>query len=292
MSITDLVIPNGKTHYARHRVKAPVIKAPDGSRLHIQVPQNVEQLRAAWDVLIGYTIRIAGNDESAAQDLDKFSNVKKYWSNPNLGYLIFTADNDAGKPQAMVTTQIFRLTDSELSDISDPHLAHGRAMGCIYQVGHTPEISRGDRNFSVATELYRGVAGLMPRLARINGDNWLGILTESRNEGPELRAIQKAGFRPVVPNEDYRPPAVQEVRDARNRYTRDLDLLGRDLPRSRALRRLAAEAYVRAAYCEGQDLRHTMRLIDSHFARAIMLSPFAALGYDMMQRWAPSLFQA
>ena len=266
MTITDLVIPNGKTHYARYRVKAPVIKAPDGSRLHIQVPQNRKELQAAWDVLVGYTIRIAGNDESAAQDLDKFSNVQRYQNDSNLGYLVFTALDQARYPVAMLTSQIVRLPEL---DMSDKELSEGRAVGFIYQIAHTPEISRGDRNFSVATDLYRGVAGLMPRLARINGDNWLGILTESRNEGPELRAIQKAGFRPVVPNEDYRPPAVQEVKDARNRYTRDLDLLGRDLPRSRDLRRLAAEAYVRAAYCEGQDLRHTMRLIDNHFARAI-----------------------
>mgnify|MGYP001607125090 CR=1 FL=1 len=109
----------------------------------------------------------------------------------------------------------------------------------------------------------------MPEISIYNNHAWLGIVTESRKEGPELEAILKAGFDVLVPNKFYRPLAVQpeQIKDKSNLITNDLVLLGRNMPEDHKLQLLIAETYVKFAYCKGQDLKPTLKLIRAYFAK-------------------------
>ena len=258
----DVIIQEGKEHIAKSSFKSRSFTAPDGSDLFLHIPRNVEQLRAAWEVLKDYTKRIAPNPESVSQDVDPFNKVKSYHSDKDLGYLVFTLVNSAGKPVAVAPAEIL-----SVSDLVDGKTAKGKGIGFIYQGAHTPEISNNDNDFSVLTKLYRAVSSLLPQISTYERDKCLGVVVESRSKGPELSAIRRAGFNDLVPNEHYRPPAVQKAKRRENQFTEDLVLLERDVPKDPKLRRLVAEAYVRAAYCEGQDINPTLRLMGKHFSK-------------------------
>jgi len=256
----NLTIPSAKSHLARG-VEAPQFTAPDGQVLTLNIPRGIRQLEAAWKVLEDYTARMAPNPESASQDLDTLADVWGYHSSDS-GYLIFTAVDQGGKPVAIAPVEIV-----SLSDVTERKPFQDKSMGLIYQIGHTPEISNNDRDFSVASDLYKSVASTMPRLLRQG--NWAGTVTESRNKGPELEAILNAGFTVLVPNSHYMPPAVQQenIRDPANKVTSDLVLLGRDIPGMPHAGLVAARAYVKSAYVKpDQPVQPTLNLIGQYLS--------------------------
>ncbi|MEK6949971.1 MAG: hypothetical protein AABX34_07135 [Nanoarchaeota archaeon] len=255
-----LQIPSAKSHLNRG-VEARQFTAPDGQVLTLYIPRSSSrELEAAWEVLGDYTARMAPNPESALQDLDDIDKVRGYHFS-NSGYLIFTAVDKNRRPVAVAPAEIV-----PLSDVTTRKAFQGKSIGLVYQIGHTSEISDNDRDFSVASELYRAVASTMPRLLR--QDSWAGTVTESRKEGPELEAILNAGFVPLVPNSHYRPPAVRQegIQDSANKTTTDLVLLARDIPQMPHAGLVAARAYVTLAYVEGQNIQPTLQLIGQHFS--------------------------
>jgi len=256
----EILIPKESRFIANRHPRPRSFRAPDNSLLHVHVPINRDELAKAWIVLEDYTRRMASNPESPKQDLDDISDVHGYHFG-DLGYAVFTAVDGDGKPQVVAPAEI---------TLASRHVrrraAEGRGIGFIYQIAHTSKVSNNDRDFLAATKLYRAVAGLLKEIAAYDGNNWLGVVTESRNSGPELEAILAAGFRELVPNEQYRPPAVQKVRDPKNRLTKDLVLLGLGVPKDLVLRLVAAEAYVRMAYCEGQNIKPTLALMKQYFS--------------------------
>lgn len=253
-----LEIPSAKSHLARG-VEAQIFRAPGRQVLTLYIPQNKAELEAAWKVLEDYTARMAPNPESALQDLDKLSDVWGYHSSDS-GYTIFSAVNSDGKPVAIAPSEIV-----PLSDVTTRKPFQDESIGLIYQIGHTRGISNNDRDFFVASELYRAVASTMPLLA--GQDRWAGTVTESRKEGPELEAILNAGFKVLVPNSHYMPPAVQQenIKDPANKVTSDLVLLARDIPDMPHAELVAARAYVKLAYVKGQDVQPTLKLIGQYF---------------------------
>ena len=256
----DITIPEGKSHIADNHPRSRSFRVLDGSRLDVHVPQNMDELVTAWKVLEDYTRRMAPNNESALQDLDDIGDVGRYHFGKTLGYAIFTAVDKQGNPQVMAPAEIISASRAVRRKI-----AQDKGVGFIYQIAHTLEVSKRDKDFSAATKLYRATANILHEISAYNGKNWLGVVTESRSSGPELEAILNAGFKPLVPNEQYRPPAVQDVKDPANAFTTDLVLLGRGVPKDRELARVAAEAYVRLAYCEHQKLGPTLDLMKQHF---------------------------
>jgi len=259
----EIKIPDGKgRHIANHNPGSRAIRTPDGTRLSISVPQNFDELRSAWKVLEDYTGRVALNPESKLQDLDDIRKVREYHFGKNFGYVVFSAVDGENRPQAMATAEIV-----PVRSLVDRKIARGKGISFIYQGAHTPGVSQNDTNFSVFSQLYKVLSGeLLPEISKYKGDKWLGAIAESRSSGPELEAILNAGFEEIVPNEFYRPPAVQKVRRRENQFTTDLILLGRGIPKDPKLRELAAEAYVRAAYCEGQNINPTLRAINQYFS--------------------------
>ncbi len=255
----ELTIPSAKSHLARG-VEAPQFKAPDGQILTLYIPQSRRELQVAWKILEDYTARMAPNKESALQDLDKLADVWGYHSSDS-GYIIFTAVDTNGKPVAIAPAEIV-----PLSDVTERKPFQNQSIGLVYQIGHTPGSSKNDTDFSVASNLYEAVASTMPEL--LGRGNWAGTVTESRKEGPELEAILKAGFKVLVPNSHYMPPAVQQenITDPANRVTTDLALLARDIPEMPHAGLVAARAYVKLAYVKGQDIQPTLQLIGQHFA--------------------------
>ena len=203
---------------------------------------------------------MAPNQESALQDLDDITKVYGYHSSDS-GYLIFTAMDKNGKPVAVAPAEIV-----PLSDVTTRKAFQDKSMGLVYQIGHTSDISNNDRDFSVASELYRAVASTMPRLLA-GEDRWAGTVTESRKEGKELEAILNAGFEVLVPNSHYMPPAVQQenIKDPANKFTTDLVLLAHNIPEIPHAGLVAARAYVKLAYVEGQSVQHALKLIDQYF---------------------------
>ena len=254
-----LVIPSAKSHLAGG-VEAPQFTASDGQILTLYIPRrSSRELETAWKVLEDYTARMAPNPESALQDLDDIDKVRGYHFSDS-GYLIFTAVDTNRRPVAVAPAEIV-----PLSDVTTRKAFQGKSIGLIYQIGHTPEISDNDRDFSVASELYRAIALTMPMLA--GADSWAGTVTESRKEGPELEAILDAGFDVLVPNSHYRPPAVQQedIRNPANKITTDLALLARDIPQMPHAGLVAARAYVGLAYVEGQPIQPALKLIGQYF---------------------------
>lgn len=254
-----LKIPAAKTHL--RPVEAAQFMAPDGQILTSYIPTSRRELGAAWKVLEDYTARMAPNPESALQDLDTLADVSGYHSSDS-GYLIFTAADSNGKPVAIAPAEIV-----PLPDVTTREPFQDKFIGLIYQIGHNPGISNNDKDFSVASKLYEVVASTMPRL--LGGkDSWAGTVTESRKEGPELEAILGAGFKVLVPNSHYMPPAVQQgdIKDPANKVTSDLVLLARDIPLMPHAELVAARAYVKLAYVKGQPVQPTLNLIGQYFS--------------------------
>ena len=263
MTLTKILIPKGKSQIAKTELDSPKIIAPDGAELSIYVPQNRGELESAWQVLLDYTKRIAPNPEAALQDLDAIDDVISYHFG-RIGYVIFTAVDSNKNPVAIAPAQI-----APLYEFARRHPeVKGKAVGFIYQIGHNEQASLNDTNFSVMTKLYDEATKLLSEISKYQGDNWLGTVTEARKEGPELEAIINAGFDVLVPNEFYRPPAVQQglVKEEKNLTTDDLVLLTRGMPKGPELQLAGAEAYLKFAYCKGQDLSPALKLVRTYFA--------------------------
>lgn len=250
-----IIIPEGKILIRRVELDSPQITAPNGDVLFVSTPQNTKEFESAWQVLVDYTKRIAPNPESALQDIDEIANAKGYHFGKDLGYVLFTALDENNNPVAVAPSQIASIKT--------------KGIGFIYQIGHNDRVSLKDTNFSVATQLYGKISNLLVDISKYQEHNWLGTVTESRKEGPELEAILEAGFDVLVPNEFYSPPAVQHrgIKDKENLTTKDLVLLSKNTPEDHKLQLLIAETYLKFAYCEGQDLGPTLKPIRAYFAR-------------------------
>jgi len=268
MSEFEVMIPKRKYQIAKskHKLCSPQIIAPNGEKLFLHVPDELE-LRMAWHVMERYTARIAPNPESALQDLDSINNVVAYHLNPQSSYIAFTAVDSSKMPVAIATTQIF--------PVSGRVKRGAEGLGFIYQMGLDERVSlnkQDETDLSVVTQLYNCLSELLPKISIYNNHAWLGLVTESRKEGPELEAILEAGFDVLVPNEFYTPPAVQQgnVKDKKNLTTGDLVLLTRDMPKEPRLQLASAEAYLKHAYCNGQDLSQSLELVRAYFAKKVI----------------------
>jgi len=258
----ELKVREGKWYVDKHKlhnVQTPTLIAPDGSQLYLHVPSNEREIGAAWKILEDYTKRTSTNPESTLQDLDEMANTKCYHFGRNFGYILFTAIDSNGKPVAVAPAEMIRV-----SEFVDDKIAEGKGMGFIYQGAHTPATSQNDTNFSVLTQLYGVVSELLPRISRYEGDNWAGVVAESRSKGPERDAIQKAGFKVLVPNRNYRPPATQKTKDTENQFVKDLVLLERGVKPQ--FRNMAAETYTKAAYWEEQNIKPVLDLMRKYFS--------------------------
>lgn len=259
--IEEIIIPGGKSLIGKNRLKSPKIIGPGGENLSIYAPKTENELRKAWQALIDYTRRIAPNPESALQDPDKIEDIIEYHFGKKSD-VVFTVIDERETPVAIAHT--------EITDVSytSKERSNGELVGFIYQIGHNPLISKKDTDFSVITKLYIQLTDLLQDISICGKNKWLGIITESRKEGRELGAITKAGYKELVPNESYKPPAVQskEIKDKdKNLTTKNLVLMSKNVPNITELKFDAAESYLKHAYCKGQNLKPTLKLIHDYF---------------------------
>ncbi len=256
----EISIPKEKGQICKYSLDSPQIIAPNGEELFVYVPQNEGELRGAWKVLEDYTKRTAPNQESVLQDLDEINSVVGRHFGKDLGYVVFTAVDSDKNPVAIATTEIASL--SYIAGQKD------KGIGFVYQIGHNKEVSFGDEDFSVITQLYGHLSQLLPEISIYQDNNWLGIVTESRKKGPELEAILDADFEVLVPHDFYKPPATQldKIKEDENKITTDLVLLGLGIPKDSELRLMAAETYLKHAYPE-LPLENTLKLVNDYFAK-------------------------
>jgi len=258
----EILIREDKKSIAVPRLESPRFRAPDGSLLSLYRPQTKEGFEAAWKVLEDYTARGAPTSQAKKrllEDLDALDDVARYHFGKHWGYNLFAAVDKNHKPQGVIVTDI-----EKVSDWSGKKIAENKGVGFLYQVAHTPEVSRNDTDFSVITKLYQNAEGVLTQISKYKGEDWLGVVTESRSSGKELEAILAAGFEVLVPNKFYRPPATRG-RGA----TKDLVLLAKGVPQDAALKQLAADAYVRSAYSEGQNTKPALDLTRKYFPQKV-----------------------
>lgn len=262
-----VTIPKDNELLRTVKLESPVFLSPEKKRLFVTIPQSDEQLRKAWDVLRFYTINTAVKPEVAAQDLDKVEDVIDYHFDPELSYMVMAAVDGKRQPKATAATETASI-DSVLEDLGERSSVRGKGIGFIYQIGHVFETEFEGYDFHTEKELYKAVAALLQAVSVYGKENWLGVVTEAVAEKTELRALtSNTGFGVLVPNEFYMPPATQtaQILSPEHKRVTDLVLLGKDVPRG--LAKLAAKAYVICAYCKGQDIDPTLRLIDDFFKR-------------------------
>ena len=259
-SMDNSIIKIPKKHglIALNQLTVPTILAPDGSHLFVHVPQTTDDLRKAWDVLRRYTEDVAPNPESALQDLDEIGDVERYHFSPEFPYVVIAAMDRNGRPRAVIPAEL--AAANELSGIADND---PRRAGFIYQIGLDEAVSQNYQNFLVATGLYRETTGILKTMSGRGKGEWLGVVTESRNKGPELDAILKANFVVLIPNRYYKPPATQDTHDPENRYASDLILLGSGVPKG--AEPTIAKLFTKDSYCEQQDVGGTLNLLGRYF---------------------------
>ncbi|MFH0868572.1 MAG: hypothetical protein V1831_04640 [Candidatus Woesearchaeota archaeon] len=250
-------------------MKKIIIMSPNGDKLSLHIP-NGSELRNAWETILEpYARKNASSLEGFFQDFNNMDKVvTQYHLRKQSGYIAFTVVDKVKKPVAIANTQIIPLSD--IVEINSGYWKKGMAV--IYQGVHNEEVSQGNTNFSVLTQMYDAVSKVLQEGSIYSSNDWLGVFTELASKGQEYDSIQKAGFEVIVPEDCYRPNLV---------------LLARDMPaiNDSESQAIAAEAYLKSAH-HGQDTEPVLKSVNDYFTEQMRLRNQSAnkISPDIMAR--------